>query len=142
MTLKILAAITWYIGVLILLTKGAELAQDAHDLEPEGMGKRLAWIIGIVVGVIKTRYIFIKSCQKNLARIVDLKDPKIWEFYRRGFFVALFLMILLGATLSRIAQGNYISLISVAALDISIGTALLLSSKEFWLTKMTPSTPA
>jgi len=51
-------------------------------------------------------------------------------------------MILLGATLSRIAQGNYISLISVAALDISIGTALLLSSKEFWLTKMTPSTPA
>jgi len=51
MTLKILAAITWYIGVLILLTKGAELAQDAHDLEPEGMGKRLAWIIGIVVGV-------------------------------------------------------------------------------------------
>lgn len=131
-TLKILAALLWYVGVFILLTKGSELAQDAQDLAPEKRGQGLAWLGGIVVGLIKTRFIFIKSCRKNLARINALQMPKIWQFYRSRFFVALIMMILLGSFLSRVSQGNYTFLVAVAMLDISIGTALLLSSWEFW----------
>jgi len=41
-------------------------------------------------------------------------------------------MIVLGATLSRLAHNNFPFLISVAVLDISIATALLLSSHLFW----------
>ena len=130
--LKLLAALIWYVGVFILLTKGSELAQDAQELAPEKRGQMLAWIVGIVVGLIKTRFIFIKSCRKNLARIDALQKPKLWQFFRPGFFVALALMILLGATLSRVSQGNYAWLVGIAMLDISIGTALLVSSWQFW----------
>jgi len=131
-TLKLLAALVWYLGPIILFNKGIELANEAHDLEPQGWGRLFSWTAGIVVGLVKTRYIFLKSCRKNLVRIDALASPKLGQFYRIQFFIALILMVLLGATLSRISQGNHTLLIAVATLDISIGTALLVSSKVFW----------
>ncbi len=131
-TLKILAAILWYIGVYMLLTKGWELAKTAQDLEPAKLGQSISWIAGIIVGIIKTRFIFIRSCKKNMARIDALDSPKLWQFYRYQFFIALVMMILLGSFLSRASQGNYVFLVSVATLDISIGSALLFSSWIFW----------
>ncbi len=121
------------------MTKGSELAANAQDLAPDSSGKCLSWAIGILVGVIKTRLIFIRSCRKNLTRIDGLQEPKLWQFYRYQFFIALGLMLLLGATLSRVSQGNYTYLVAVAALDISIGTALLLSSWQFWKPSVHPS---
>jgi hypothetical protein len=41
-------------------------------------------------------------------------------------------MIIFGATVSRLAHGNYVFLLGVAILDIGIGTALLGSSVVFW----------
>ena len=131
-TLKIFAAIVWYIGPVILLLKGSQLATEALDLEPEGRGPIISWIAGIAIGLVKTRYIFLKSCRKNMARIDALETPKWWEFYRIQFFFALASMIVLGAVLSRVSQGNHAFLVAVATLDISIGTALLVSSKVFW----------
>lgn len=131
-TLKLMAAAVWYIGPIILLNKGASLASDAHDLDPQGWAHSLSWIIGIVVGMIKTRYIFIKACRKNLARIDALLTPKLGQFYRARFFLFMATMITLGGFLSRASQGSFPFLVSIAALDISIGTALLLSSKVFW----------
>ena len=143
-TLKILAVILWYIGVYILLTKGWALSHDAQALRPEGMGLLISWIAGIIVGVIKTRFIFIKSCKKNMARIDAIESPKVWQFYRPQFFIALTVMIMLGAYLSQVSQGNHTFLVAVAILDISIGTALLLSSYWFYIslrnTKHLPST--
>ncbi|NQV42816.1 MAG: hypothetical protein HQ506_10715 [Candidatus Marinimicrobia bacterium] len=131
-TLKLLAALVWYIGPIILFTKGADLANQAFDMEPKGWGRQFSWIAGLTVGLIKTRYIFLKSCRKNMARIDALESPKLWEFYRLRFFFSLGMMMLLGATLSRVSTGNHAFLVAVATLDISIGTALLLSSKVFW----------
>jgi len=131
-TLKLLAALIWYIGPVILFNKGSELANDAHNLEPEGWGRLFSWIAGISIGLIKTRYIFLKSCRKNLARIDGLVSPKLGQFYRVQFFIALASMVVLGAFLSRASQGNHTFLVAVATLDISIGTALLVSSKVFW----------
>ncbi len=132
LTLKRLAALVWYIGPVILFLKGSQLATDAYNLEPDGLGRSISWVAGIIVGLIKTRFIFIKSCRKNMARIDTLITPRVWEFYRIRFFFSLLMMMLLGATLSRLSQGNYTFLVSVAILDISIGTALLISSKVFW----------
>jgi NADH:ubiquinone oxidoreductase subunit K len=134
-TLKILAALLWYIGVYMLLTKGWELAQDAQALEPQKWGQVISWGAGIIVGIIKTRLIFIKSCKKNMARIDALDSPKIWQFYRYQFFIALIMMIVFGSYLSRVSQGNYPFLLAVSILDISIGTALLLSSYVFYVWK-------
>ena len=131
-TLKLLAGLVWYIGPLILFNKGAELANDAYELESQSWGRLFSWIAGIAVGLVKTRYIFLKSCRKNLARIDALTSPKLGQFYRLRFFWALASMIALGAVLSRVAQGNHTLLVAVATLDISIGTALLVSSRVFW----------
>ncbi|MCF7827139.1 MAG: hypothetical protein K9M55_03600 [Candidatus Marinimicrobia bacterium] len=131
-TLKLLAAIVWYIGPVILFNKGAELANEAYELESQSWGRLFSWTAGIAVGLVKTRYIFIRSCRKNLARIDALASPRLGQFYRLRFFIALASMVALGAVLSRVSQGNHTFLVAVATLDISIGTALLVSSKVFW----------
>jgi len=132
LTLKILAALLWYTGGVILVSKGSSLLREADMLKPAQTWTWLAIVIGLLLGGLKAKYIFSKSCKKNLARIDLLSEPKLWQFFRPGFFLLLTIMIATGATLSRMAHGNYTFLISVAILDISIATALLGSSYIFW----------
>lgn len=127
-----LAAIVWYVGGIVLLLKGSHLLIEADALKPEEDWLWQVAVLGIVLGGMKANFIFNKSCQKNLDRIATLVQPRIWQFFRIRFFVTLTLMILLGVTLSMQAHNNYLMLISVALLDISIGIALLGSSYVFW----------
>lgn len=131
-TLKILAALVWYIGGFVLAVKGGALLREANLLKPE---QDLSWLViltGLLIGGVKAKYLFSRSCRKNLARIDQLNKPKLWQFYRPWFFLFLALMITLGASLSRMAHGDYAFLISVAILDFSLATALLASSYVFW----------
>ena len=132
-TLKILAAILWYIGSIILLLKGKSLLSEAEMLKPEEGWPWQVVILGIFLGGMKAKFIFNKSCQKNLDRIDNLVKPRMWQFFRIRFFAALTLMVLVGVTLSMLAHNNYPMLISVALLDISIAVALLGSSYVFWV---------
>ncbi len=131
-SLKILAALVWYVGGIILLLKGSSLLLEADALKPEQGWPWLAAVAGLLFGGLKAKFLFTKSCHKNLDRIVALEHPKLWQFFRPRFFVMLTLMILVGATLSRLAHNNYIFLIGVAILDLSIAIALLGSSYIFW----------
>jgi hypothetical protein len=135
-TLKILAALLWYIGSIILLQKGGSLLSEAELLRPEDGWPWQVVILGIFLGGMKAKFIFNKSCQKNLDRIETLLKPKIWQFFRIRFFVALILMVFVGVTLSMLAHNNYPMLISVGLLDLSIGVALLGSSYVFWKRKI------
>ena len=47
-------------------------------------------------------------------------------------FIFLAIIIPAGATMSRMAAGKFGWLCAVAVLDLSIGTALLASSLQFW----------
>ncbi|MCP4642001.1 MAG: hypothetical protein GY851_16280 [bacterium] len=131
-TLNILAAVVWYIGGVVLLTKAGSLLLEARALQPDGAGLWIAPALGLVAGALKARFLFSKACVKNLARIASLENPKLWQFYRPGFFLFLAAMIILGATLSRLAHGNYGFLLGVGALDLSLSVALLGSSVVFW----------
>ena len=131
-TLKIFAALVWNIGGMVLLLKGASLLMEAEALQPDRFWIWVAVLTGTMIGGLKARYLFSKSCKRNLARIDGLKQPRIWQFYRPRFFVFLLLMILAGATLSRMAHGSYPFLIGVAIVDFSISVALLGSSYVFW----------
>lgn len=131
-TLKILAAAVWYIGSIILLLKAGQLLLEAEALNP-GLGwPWAAVILGVALGALKAKYIFNRSCRRNLRRIDALEAPRIWQFYSPGFFLALALMITAGASLSRLAHGSYPFLIGVAVLDIAISSALLISSHVYW----------
>jgi hypothetical protein len=131
-TLKILVALVWYVGGIVLLIKGLSLLLGAELLQPDMHWPWTAAIVALLIGGIKARFLFSKSCRKNLARIAALDQPKIWQFFRPVFFVFLFLMILAGAALSNLAHGNYPFLIGVATLDLTIAIGLLGGSYVFW----------
>jgi hypothetical protein len=134
-TLKILAAVVWYAGGIVLLLKGAGLFIKAEEAKPSDIRPWLAAIIGPLLGVLKAKFIFSRSCRKNLNRIASLQQPKIWDFFRPAFFAALALMILAGVLLSGLAYKSYSWLIGVTALDLAIAVALLGSSYIFWTHK-------
>jgi len=132
-TLNILTALIWYIGALVLLLKGASLLLEADSLSPAAAA--WPWLAGLLFGSLKARYLFSRSCRKNLARIAALEQPRIWQCYRPKFFAALAVMIMAGAISSRLAHQNYPLLIGVGVLDISLATALFGSSVIFWRQK-------
>ncbi|MCP4074896.1 MAG: hypothetical protein GY744_01760 [Gammaproteobacteria bacterium] len=131
-TIKLMAAIIWISGAVILMFKSYSLLIHASSLTPDLSGIWIALLAGFVIGSIKTKYLFNRQCYKNLKRIDALYHPKIWQCYRPRFFFFLFMMVTLGAYFSRIAEGNYTMLISIAIVDLSIATALLGSSLCFW----------
>ena len=130
-TLKILAAVFWYSGVIVLAVKGTTLLLEAESLQP---GRHWTWftiILGLSIGLLKVKYIFRHACEKNLARISRLTSPKIWQCYRPGFLLFLVAMIIVGSTLSRMAHGNYPFLIFMVIVDFSLATALFGSGFVF-----------
>ena len=133
-TLKILAMSIWLIGVAILIRKSGALLVEAYTLKPS-FWVWLAIALGIFIGGIKNKYLFNKSCKKNIARIHALKTPKLWQFYRPQFFLFLAIVISFGVTMSRMAHGNFVFLLIVAILDLSIAIGLLFSSIICWRNK-------
>jgi hypothetical protein len=131
-TLKLVAGVIWFSGGIVLLLKGSSLLIQADALRPGGQWIWLAIPAGLLIGGIKTELIFEKACHRNLDRISMLDEPKIWLAYRPGFYLFLAAMIVLGGTLSRLAEGNYGGLMAMAVLDFSLATALLGSGRLFW----------
>ena len=137
--LRGLAALVWYGGAAVLSIKAMSLLQEAMALRPHQHWPLLAMVLGLLVGLLKGHFLFKKNCQRNLQRIGQLAKPRLWQFFSPSFFVALALMISAGASLSRLAHGSYWFLLAVAALDLAIATALMLSSLLFWRPLSYPS---
>ncbi len=123
--LKILAALIWYIGGFVLLSKGISLIKEGVEIRPDQNWHWLGLAIGLSLGILKAVFIFQKSIHRNMNRIESLEIPRIWNFYSIKFFFALALMITAGVLLSRAAHGIYPMLISVGALDLSLAVALI-----------------
>lgn len=131
--LKIVAGVVWISGAVVLALKGGSLLMQARPLAPNDLWTWLAIPAGLLIGGIKTELIFEKACLRNLERIDALEQPRIWQAYRPGFYLFLATMIILGGTLSRLAVGNYAGLMAMAVLDFSLATALVWSSRCFWI---------
>jgi hypothetical protein len=131
-TLYSLAGVTWYAGAAALLSKGTRLLLQGESINGGRGWPWIALIIGVSIGVLKARYLLFKSCRKNLARIADLRNPRWWQFFHPRFFLFLAIVITLGITASRQAEGHYASLCVIGAVDLSVGTGLLLSGLAFF----------
>ena len=130
-TLKIVSGVVWISGAIVLSLKGASLLAQANALKPGESSTWLAVAAAILIGGVKAQYLFGGFCRKNLDRIAALDDPRLWQAFRPRFYVFLTTMVLLGATLSKLAVGNYPSLLALVVLDISIAIALAGSIGEF-----------
>jgi uncharacterized membrane protein len=131
----IIAAIIWYTGGLVLIVKGSVLIKNAYLIDAQSIWTYLAPSLGIIIGMLKGRFLFSQSCKKNIRRINALVDPRLWQCYRPGMLIFLAVVIPTGAWMSRAASGNFASLCLVGALDISLACALLSSSMVFWKLK-------
>ena len=131
-TLKLLAGFTWYFGAFALLSKGTRLLLEAENLEPGHPWPWFAFGLGMLIGAIKARFMLFESCQKNLSRIKNLPNPRWWQFFRPRFFLFLAVVITLGVTASRQAEGHYAPLLVIGAIDLSVGTGLFLSGAAFF----------
>lgn len=58
-----------------------------------------------------------------------LHDPKIWQAYRSGFYFFLAPIVMLGATLTKLAAANYAAVLALVVLDL--GTAIALPGSSF-----------
>ncbi len=131
-TLVYLAAAVWYIGGIMLLRSGLELIIQARELKSGILWPLIIITLGIALGIFQVLFIFRHSCRKNLHRINQLEDPRLWQFYRPGFFLALAIMITSGILLNRFSQGHYFLMLGVAAVDFALTISLLGSSYIFW----------
>ncbi len=132
-TLVYLAAVVWHIGGFMLFRSGYEIINAAINLKPGAPWHWAAIILGIGLGIAQALTIFSRACRKNIQRIKDLKDPKIWQFFRPGFFLALAVMITTGVLLDHFSQGRYYFMLFVAAVDFALTISLLGSSYVFWI---------
>ena len=130
--LIIIAALVWYSGSISLGLKSLSLLKDAYQIYPNLIIIIASVIAGIFIGILKGKYLFVKSCRKNIERINQLQKVRAWSFFKPSFMLALAVMIATGATLSRLAEANYVALLGVAILDLTIGTALFYSSFVYW----------
>jgi hypothetical protein len=137
-TLILLAGLVWYGGATALLFKTVQLLSAAQALHSNQIWPWLAIVTGLLLGVLKGRFLFGRACTRNIRRITALERPRIWQFFRPPFFILLAGMILLGRLLSLQAQGHYRFLLGVAVLDLSIAVALLGSSAVFWMKDLWP----
>lgn len=132
LNLIIIAASVWYGGGIVLLVKAGALVMNAYAIDSESLWTYTAPMLGIMIGFIKAKLIFIHACKKNIIRIWALHNPRIWQFFRPGMLIFLAIIIPTGAWMSRAAAGKFGYLCGVAVLDLSIATALLTSSFMFW----------
>ena len=86
-TLKLLAALVWYSGAVVLYIKSASMLFRAEMINPGQHWIWMAVLSGLVIGGIKAKYLFKRLCFKNLARINALQQTKLWHFYRIRFFI-------------------------------------------------------
>jgi hypothetical protein len=134
-SLNLLSALVWYGGGIALLLKGRSLLAEAEALNPGLPWPWLGAVVALLLGGLQAKFMFTKSCRKNLNRIAALDEPKVWQFFRPGFFFFLALMIATGAVLSRLAHQSYAWLIAVAMIDWIVAVSLLGSSYVFWQQK-------
>ena len=135
LTLIIMAAFVWYSGGIALLFKGGALIKSAYLIDSQSFWTFAAPILGIVAGLLKGRFLFSKSCKKNIKRIRALENPQVWQCFRPGMLIFLAIIIPTGTWMSKSAAGNYTFLCFVGALDLSISFALLSSSIIFFQLK-------
>jgi len=131
LTLIVLAALVWYTGGIALLLKGGALIKSAYTIDAQSLWTFAAPLLGVIAGLLKGKFLFSKSCRKNIQRIRSLVNPRVWYCFRPGMLLFLAIIIPTGALMSRAAAGNFTYLCLVGALDLSISFALLTSGIVF-----------
>ncbi len=114
-------------GVMLVLV-ALRLARRAHELgvEPE----HAAWLapLALVVGWFKARRVMGPLLERNVDDLSARERVPAWRLYPPRLMVFIVMMVVLSALAKRLAAGCGMGLATLSALDLAVGTALLLAS--------------
>lgn len=130
-TLKTLAAAVWLTGGTMLLWKGAERMLEAATELGAPTWPLVAGLLGLAVGVLRGRLVFRRAAERNVRRIHALEAPRVWQFFRPGFFAALVVMVGVAVGMSLLAETGTVARVVVGGLDWAIAFSLLVSAGAF-----------
>jgi cation transport ATPase len=130
--LKYIAAAVWIVGGIVLFLKSYSLLLKALEIDMNYTFIVVAIFAAFFFGLVKNKYLMSPFCVKNLKRIESIQKPKLHQFFEAKFSFFLTLMVITGAFLSRVAEGNYSMLLVVGTFDLALSTALLTSSVIFF----------
>lgn len=119
-------ALMWFVGASILLVRGMLYIQGRSWH---------AWVlaIGLVLGVIKSRYILEGVAHKAVARIHERGRAWFFGFFSGKGWLLIALMMGSGMALRRIVvHPGQIGAGILGAIYIGVGTALVLADRVFW----------
>jgi len=120
------AATIWLVGASILLVRGTGYIQGRSWL---------IWVLalGLVLGVIKSRFILVRVATRAVARIRARGRASFLGFYSLASWGFIALMMGGGIALRRIvAHPGQIGAGIMGAIYIGVGTALLLADRVYW----------
>lgn len=137
--LKWLSAGVWYVGAVVLVTKGAGWLLEAAALRGPAVPAAVA-VVAIGLGLLRGRTVFRRAAVKNLERIRALETPRLHHVFRPLFFLALAAMLAAVLLFGWLARTGYPGMVIVGGLDLVIGTSLLTGATVFWTWRPDPAT--
>ncbi|MDA1264203.1 MAG: ferrochelatase [Planctomycetota bacterium] len=129
MTACAVAAGIWILaGGMLAFRGGNMLLNESTASNP---ARVLATVIGLLIGWAKGEFVLSRSARRNRRRIEELRTPRALEAFSLKFVVLIGIMIGFGAALKWSAREGYLGWVTVGALYVGIGAALLASSRAY-----------
>ncbi|OIP36301.1 MAG: hypothetical protein AUK47_15290 [Deltaproteobacteria bacterium CG2_30_63_29] len=132
----ICAAMMWLIGASILLVRGVGYVHDRHWH---------AWALGtgLVIGVLKSRFVLDKFARKSIRRIRERGRGMFLGFFSLRTWGMIAVMMSAGILLRTLfVHPGQIGAGIIGAIYIGIGSALLIADRVFWTAVLSPDGPA
>tara|TARA_B100000686_G_scaffold354723_1_gene466663 strand:+ start:3788 stop:4291 length:504 start_codon:yes stop_codon:yes gene_type:complete len=134
-----IAGFIWVLVGSFLIYRGVVLyGLAAAEQQSTQNAIMISIITGLVIGLIKGRFVLSKTARRNRARIESLEQPvKIYQIFAPPFYGLIAGMILFGVFLRNQNEmfGGYIV---VATIYCGIGAALIISSLVYWKNESGP----
>ena len=99
-TLKIVSALVWITGGIILFYKGYMMLKQANTILFNIELISAVMVTAFIIGLLKNKYLMTPFTVKNLERIQRLDQPKIIQIFEPIFFFYLALMIITGISIT------------------------------------------
>ena len=136
-----IAGLIWIVVGLFLIYRGSDLYNLAV-IEQNTSKETLiiSIILGVVIGIIKGKFVLSKTALRNRNRINQLGPPlRIYQIFSGPFYGLIVGMMLLGFLLREFNSylGGYVV---VASIYCGIGMALIAASSVYWKNDSLPPT--
>ena len=135
--LKILAFWLWLIGGLVLTLRGLTFLQGAVPFTPMWL-MAIALVAALTIGWAKGRFVLSKTARKNKERLDAFTTPqRPLKVYSGRSWLIITLMVVISVALNVLAISGLVR----GAVNLGIGTALIISSLAYIRTSKTQVLP-